>query len=88
VISAFREFLKEVERAYPHSFEAGEFSHLSDLLSDLSNETTSAGIRLSDMAVELARKGSLVSRIYILEKLVEDLRKLGSPEAVCAARLP
>lgn len=88
MLGAFRSFLKEVEDEYPYSYEAGEFSHLSEMLSDLSNETTSAGVRLSDMAVHLAREGSLIRRIYILEKLVEDLKELGSPKAVCEARLP
>jgi hypothetical protein len=89
VIGAFRSFLKEVERKYPYSYEAGDFAPLVDMLSDLSRESTDAGIRLSDMAVVLAREpASLIERLYILEKLEKDLKELGSPQAVCAQRLP
>jgi hypothetical protein len=89
VIGAFSSFLKEVEREYPYSYEAGEFAPLIDMLSDLSRETTDAGIRLSDMAVVLARESApLIERLYFLEKIGEDLKELGSAQAVCAQRLP
>jgi hypothetical protein len=89
VIGAFSSFLKEVEREYPASYENGDFEHLVSMLSDLSNETTAGGIRLSDMAVHLARKSApLIERLYFLEKLGEDLKELGSPQAVCTRCLP
>jgi hypothetical protein len=89
VIGAFRSFLKEVERKYPYSYEAADFAPLVDMLSDPSRESTDAGIRLSDMA-RRAGAGAcpLIERLYILEKLEKDLKELGSPQAVCAQRLP
>jgi hypothetical protein len=88
VIGAFSSFLKEVESEYPASYAEGDFVHLIDMLSALSNETSAAGIRLSDMAVHLARDGSLIQRIYFLSKLEQDLKELGSAKAVCEQRLP
>ena len=84
MIGAFRSFLDEVQKEYPHSFDGGDFSDLADMLVDLSNQTTDAGIRISDVAVKLSREGSPIARrLAWLETLKRDLEHFGSPEAVC-----
>jgi len=83
VLGAFRSFMKQIKAAYPYLYRQGDFEPLADMFTDLSNETSSAGIRVSDMAVELTRKGSLTERMFFLDRLVKDLRELGSPQAVC-----
>jgi len=87
MLGAFRKLLAEIERAYPYLYRQGDFEPLAEMFSDLSNETSSAGIRISDMAVELSRKGSLLERMFYLDRLVKDLRELGSPRAVCEQRI-
>jgi hypothetical protein len=81
MLGAFKSFLAEVKKKYPYSYRRGDFEPLADMFTDLSNETTPAGIRISDMAVTISRWPDLVERIYLLEKLVDDLRDLGSPAA-------
>jgi len=89
MLGAFRDFLAEVEAEYPSSYEAGDYDLMVDMFEGLTNETSDAGVRISDMAVDLARRPpDLIERLYFLEVLAFDLRRLGSPEAVCARCLP
>jgi hypothetical protein len=86
---AFKAFMREVQREYPRLFQNGEFEPIADLFDRLRREVSLSGVRLSDMAEDIARRPwPLEERLVLFERLRRDLDELGSPRAVCEKCLP
>jgi hypothetical protein len=81
MLGAFKRFLGEVEKAHPVLYQHGEFAPMATALEQLSNETTEAGVRVSDMAVLLVTQPApIIERMYFIDKLASNLQEFGAEE--------